>query len=416
MNARVVALFFACFAAKLALAVPLRPLLRRATPSSQARSLPVAWAPAGLWWRGHMQVEHEGTSLLEVPAPRAEATPLRLMQHLLICDVSLGDGRSFKALVDTGSGNLAVPSGDCSSPGCRAHGRRGFEPDEDDNGHFLPGASDLHLSFASGKLQGSAFQGKVCFGHTCGQAGFLVAAWESAEFARFSFDAILGLGPPRQALRPEFNVIGELTKQGVLPQPAFMLSLRSQGNSSLTLGTSGKFGSNSSGGAGSLPAWLAADARHGEWAVPLKDISVDGKASGACGEKGCRAILDSGCGGIALPAAVLKQLKKRLTLRGCSPDAIQELPTLGFVLGNGHTYELKPERYVEVATARVSDELTPDSDDSGPHCRLLIQASGDFARTAILGLPFLMDRDVAFDQGHMRVGLADAVPRSQVTS
>lgn len=333
-----------------------------------------------------------------------EAMPLRLQQHLLICDVSLGDGRSFKALVDTGSGNLAVPSADCSSPGCR--GRRGFEPEEDTAGHFLPGSSDLHLSFATGKLSGSAFQGKVCLGHTCGEIGFLVAAWESPEFSRFNFDAILGLGPPRQALRPEFNIIGALAKQAVLPQPSFMLSLRSSGNSSLTLGSSGDFQANTTEGS-KLPAWLPADARHGEWAVHLKDIAVDGKASGACGDKGCRAVLDSGCAGIALPAPVLKQLGRRLELHGCSDYAIQELPVLGFVLGNGHTYELHPERYVEVATSRPSDEL--EEEDSGPHCRLRIQSSGDFARTAILGLPFLLDRDVVFDQGRMRIGLADMV-------
>merc|ERR1719183_2111965 len=117
-------------------------------------------------------------------------------------------------------------------------------------------------------MQGSAFQGKVCLGHACGQAAFLVAAWESPDFARFSFDAILGLGPPRQALRPEFNIISALSKQAVLPQPAFFLSLRSHGNSSLTLGSSGNFGANTT-HTPSLPPWLAADARHGEWAVHL---------------------------------------------------------------------------------------------------------------------------------------------------
>merc|ERR1719183_1142109 len=260
-------------------------------------------------------------------------------------------------------------------------------------------------------MQGSAFQGKVCFGHLCGQGGFLVAAWESPEFARFGFDAILGLGPPRQALRPEFNLIGQLTKQAILPEASFILSLRSQGNSSLTLGSTGKFGDNTS--QTGLPNWLVADARHGEWAVPLQDIAVDGKGMGVCGAKGCRAVLDSGCGAIVLPEPALKLLRKRLKLGGCSQEAIQELPTLGFVLGNGHTYQVSPEKYVEFAHPSESADLSTD-DDSGPHCRLQIQSSGeDYTRTAILGLPFLLDRDIAFDQGRMRIMLADAAPDSR---
>jgi len=252
-------------------------------------------------------------------------------------------------------------------------------------------------------MAGSAFQGKVCFGEICGKAGFLVAAWESPEFAKFSFDGILGLGPARQALRPEFNLLGEFAKQGTLPKAAFSLSLRSKGNSSLAMGSTGDFGGNAT------PEWLAADARHGEWAVVLQDISVDGKRTGVCGAKACRAVLDTGCGGIALPGPALKQLGKRLKLGGCSKEAIQELPTLGFVLGNGHTYELHPEKYVEFA--HPSEVV--DDDDSGPHCRLRIQPSG-YSRTAILGLPFLLDREVAFDQDNMRVGLADHVASSNI--
>jgi len=340
----------------------------------------------------------------EVAIHSIQPVALRLEHSLLFCDVKLGDGRSFKALVDTGSGNLAVPSRACTSAGCR--NVRGFSPNEDESGHFLAGASDLHLSFATGKMEGSAFEGSVCYGTVCGKAGFLVAAFESAEFAHFGFNAVLGLGPPRQALRPEFNVIGALAKQASVPKAAFLLSLRSHGNSSLTLGSTGEFGASTH--ANSLPDWLAADARHGEWAVHMLDISVDGKKSNACGKKGCRAVLDSGCAGISLPAAVLEKLGKRLRLQGCSKEAISEMPVLGFVLGNGHTYELGPEKYVEVATKRPADDLSADDDDdSGPHCRLRISATKDFARTAILGLPFLLDRDIAFDQGHMRVGLVD---------
>jgi len=397
---------------------PLRPLLSRGSDKSrlQAVQLSLDLVVAGPWLRGRV---HNGPEALLSKMSRArrahafdrvvarhqgnvtESSALTVVQRLLICSVTLGDGRAFKVLVDTGSGNLAVPSADCRSDGCR--GRRGFEPEDDSTGQFLPGATDLHLGFATGKLDGSGFRGRVCFGHMCGQISFLVAAAESAEFQHFGFDGILGLGPPRQALASGFNVLGSLASQGVLPQAAFLLSLRSRAQSSLTLGTVGNFSWN-----GSTPAWLSADARHGEWAVHLQDIRLDGKVSEACGKDGCRAVLDSGCAGIAIPAPALKKIKDRLQLESCSESSIQELPTLGFVLGNGHTYEVRPEKYVEISSARISEELTEDEADDGPHCRLLIQPTGDFsARTAILGLPFLFDRDIAFDQEHMRVGLSE---------
>jgi hypothetical protein len=395
-------------------------ILHRHETKSSTNQVSLEQIEVEAWWRGHMHVHRHKLGFLQLQrtptqsrgnaklvSSRTEQVPLQVKQKLLICEVTLGDGRSFKALVDTGSGNLAVPSADCRSQGCR--GRRGFEPEDDTTGRFLPGATDLHLSFATGKLAGSGFEGKVCFGHVCGQAGFLVAAMESAEFQHFSFDGILGLGPPRQALAPGFNIIGSLAKQGALPSAAFVLSLRSQGNSSLKLGGLGRFGDEIASANSSFPGWLKADARHGEWAVDLQDIKVDGQASQACAKEGCRAVLDSGCGGIALPAHVLKSIEKRLRMDGCSERAIQELPTLGFVFGNGHTYNLRPEKYVEMSTARISQQLTDDDSDDIPHCRLLIHPTGEYSmRTAILGLPFLFDRDIAFDQGHMRVALADA--------
>jgi hypothetical protein len=328
---------------------------------------------------------------------------LRLQQGLLVCDVSFGDGRILTTLLDTGSGNLAVPSAACSSDGC-ARGR-GFKPEEDIDGHFLPGVSDLHLSLASGHMDGSGFEGKVCLEETCGShVGFLLAASKSKEFQRYSFDGILGLGPPRQALVHGFNFIGSLVQEGILPKASFFLSLRSHDESRLTLGSVGPFDSGKGDTNSSLAPWMSADARHGEWAVPLNDIFVDGVALNSCGVEGCRAVLDTGCASLALPLHAFELLQEQLHLGDCSQEAIAELPTLGFLLGNGHAYELRPSRYVEFA-----DEATFSGNTRSAHrCRLVFQPTGDMSgRTAILGLPFLLDRDVGFDQDRMRVAIVE---------
>lgn len=354
-----------------------------------------------------------------------EGAALWISHHLLVCKVALGDGHTFTALVDTGSGNLAVPAANCDSPGCQHHQR--FHPDWDSSGSFMGSdTSDLELSFATGRLQGSGFNGRVCLGHVCGTVGFVVAAFESKEFKDLPFDAVLGLGPPRQALAPGFNLLSALVKQRVVPDQAFVLSLRSRGNSSILLGSYGSFRSDtnasSTKSAGELlqvpaPArspWLVADARHGEWAVPLLDVLVDGRGIHACGGNGCRAVLDTGCTGLALPKLALEKLKRSLGLEGCSAGAVNALPRLGFLLGNGLTYEIHPGRLVEFSNPEREEDAKAISNDAAVentgHCRLMLHEIDDFSRTVILGLPFLLDRDILFDQGRMLVGLTGALP------
>jgi len=334
-----------------------------------------------------------GLSALSMPRFSASrrAAALQYGQHFFTVDVVLGDGHTLAALVDTGSGSLAVSSGSCAALGCQGHKR--FRPEEDESGHFLGAAfSDMSLHFASGRISGSGFESRICMSDgSCGRTRFLVASWESSDFRSYRFDAVLGLGPPQQAIGEGFNILSAFVQQGVLPVPAFALSLRSQGNSTLTLGTT-----DAPEGTASQLQWLPTDTVHGEWALILEDASLDGSAVGLCGGQTCRAVLDSGCPGIAVPERVARHLNAKLQLGDCS--TLSQLPRLSFHVGN-RSYEVGPERYVEVSKIDASK------------CRLLIQANAkDLTRTVILGHPFLLDRYVVFDQGHMRIGLADAFP------
>merc|ERR1719375_1991548 len=97
----------ACLAVSAAL--PTRPLLSRGRiAASASRALPMTGTMGGARWRESMKPEHRWSSFLQVHGDAGnvsssrEAIPLALQQHLLICDVGLGDGRTFKALVDTG--------------------------------------------------------------------------------------------------------------------------------------------------------------------------------------------------------------------------------------------------------------------------------------------------------------------------
>lgn len=318
--------------------------------------------------------------------------------NVFTCEIRIGGdpGTSMTALVDTGSGNIVAPSSACVSPGCQGHHR--FRAEDDDDGHFVGSATaDIKLRYGSGYLAGSGFQSRICIGEgACGRSNFVMAASESEDFAKFPFDAILGLGPLGQAAGDDFNIVDSLTKQGVLPYASFALQLRASGNSSLT------FGVNVSNTSGQELSWFPADARHGEWAVPLADFAVDGSRLQACGEKGCcpqgcKAVVDSGTAGIAVPKRVHQMLAAKLKVSDCTD--LGSLPTLGVVLGD-RTFGISPQHYVEISKVDAS------------HCRLLVRPidDGETTRTVILGQPFLLGRTALFDQAAMRIGLSDAAP------
>jgi len=349
-----------------------------------------------------------GSSEQALGGREASREGLRLRKRLLLGEVRLGDGVTFTALLDTGSGNLVVPSVNCASLGCQGHRR--FHPEDDETGRFISqDSSEVSLSYASARLTGNGFEGRVCLGGACGHAGFVVAAWESDVFKNLEFDAILGLGPPGQAASGNFNVLRALAQQAALPVAAFVLSMRSQGNSSVVFGSLGALGGSTANGnasavatdtgaaLGSSPGvWLPVDVRHGEWAVPLADVSLDDSRLGMCGSAGCRAVLDSGCPGITLPAPAFGQLGAQLVPEDCSPGAISALPSLRLVLADSHVHEVMPQQYVEVS------EKDPSK------CRPLVFPAEDFSnRTVILGVPFLLDRDVVFDQERMRIGVLE---------
>eukprot|EP00927_Polykrikos_kofoidii_P061975 TRINITY_DN56795_c0_g1_i1.p1 TRINITY_DN56795_c0_g1~~TRINITY_DN56795_c0_g1_i1.p1 ORF type:complete len:406 (+),score=53.30 TRINITY_DN56795_c0_g1_i1:52-1269(+) len=354
-------------------------------------------------------------------AQRAPRISLQREHGLFMARLSFGDGHNLTALVDTGSGNLVVPSAYCSSVGCGSHRR--FRPDEDPTAHLVVAGetSEVALSFGTGHLTGTSFEGRVCFEDaTCGLMHFIVASLMSQEFKDYKFDGILGLGLPRQGAGKGFSVIGDLATQQALLAPEFVLSLRSSKDSVLILGSDrdcccvasdtnsskpstsglkvrGSSKDNASFVSRDCRRWhqLPVDAKHGEWAVHMDDVAIEGSRLGLCGTEGCRAVVDSGCGGIAAPRRLVQRLKDQLKIENCA--YIGALPRIEFILG-GRSFHVGPERYVEVSAVDPS------------HCRVLIDELDDDVslRTFILGIPFMLDRDVWFDQGRMQIGLAPA--------
>merc|ERR1712072_162092 len=108
----------------------------------------------------------------------------------------------------------------------------------------------------------------------------------------------------------------------------------------------------------------------GYWSVKLLDIKVGGKPTGVCGDKGCKAAVDSGTSLLTAPSRIAKTVlgaiaanQEQLADVGASPDewvdvmacqSLKHSPKLTYVIeaesadGSKHAvdYELTPEEYM----------------------------------------------------------------------
>lgn len=309
--------------------------------------------------------------------------------NVFVGDIVIGDDQKLSMLFDTGSGNLVVPAKACKSDGCEGHRRFHAEDSQ-----FDASKGSVKLSFSTGHIAGNGFKDKVCIQEACGPANFVVANVLSDEFKLYHFDGILGLGPPDEALGPGYNVLDALVHSGALPRRMFALALRPG-----TDGSVATLGGYDPGAikAGSSIEWFPVRWHRSEWAIPLTDVTVAGQRLHACLGDRCRAVVDSGCSGIVLPAEATRRLHQEFQVPSRSVfdcSSISTLPPLGFMIGN-NTYTVDPQAYVEVS------KVDPTK------CRLLIHQVDDFStRSAVLGQAFLLNRYAVFDQEKLQVGLA----------
>eukprot|EP00747_Dinoflagellata_sp_TGD_P182662 gnl/TRDRNA2_/TRDRNA2_37002_c0_seq1.p1 gnl/TRDRNA2_/TRDRNA2_37002_c0~~gnl/TRDRNA2_/TRDRNA2_37002_c0_seq1.p1 ORF type:complete len:424 (+),score=64.21 gnl/TRDRNA2_/TRDRNA2_37002_c0_seq1:105-1376(+) len=320
---------------------------------------------------------------------------------------------------DTGSANLIVPSAECESEGCRGH--HGFNTNASASGEFVSEKGDptdhfnarhFSITFASGKASGVAFKDRICIDGQNGGSGvcanatkFLLAEWESDDFADFDFDGILGLSPNGQLSAGEgFSLLDELVRQGQLSQKMFAMYLAASSDEAGELTLGGYDEHRASGGL----TWVDLIPGAGSWEVPIQDIVVNGtrRAVQLCSSGGCTAVIDSGCPDIAMPKDVALEVAGKIGFNGeklqCTHPELA-LPSIGFVLGTSK-FEVSPVDYVEVSPTN------PES------CRLRFsQLSSDVSgsRTFLLGHPFLQRHYSIYDQDGMRLGLAPiARPKS----
>jgi len=316
--------------------------------------------------------------------------------------VSVGSPpQKFLVVFDTGSGNLLLPSKECSDEACTSHKR--FDSslsatsmqiayaDQPNNAVAADGTRDVvTITFGTGEMSGVYVKDNICLGNgdICAKASFVAATEESDEpFSLVPFDGILGLSLPQMAEGPTFSLFDKMVESGVLSQPIFSVFFGNDGEQSEVT-----FGAMREDKMATELFWAPITVP-GYWQVQMDDITLGNKREGICtGARKCQVAVDTGTSLLAGPSEIVNTLVSKLSVADdCSN--INSLPDLGFIV-QGHILNLKPQDYVA---------QTMDGCNLGLMSLDIPPPKGPLF---IFGDPFLRKYYTVYDHKHMRVGFA----------
>eukprot|EP00929_Paragymnodinium_shiwhaense_P082594 TRINITY_DN435_c0_g1_i1.p1 TRINITY_DN435_c0_g1~~TRINITY_DN435_c0_g1_i1.p1 ORF type:complete len:471 (-),score=115.05 TRINITY_DN435_c0_g1_i1:125-1441(-) len=394
--------------------VPTAALLLALLPTASCLSF------ASLSWKNASGTESNATAKKYISVPLVRQRKAGLMQNgkakkmsrrqraaqqsEYYGQVTVGNpAQSFLVVFDTGSGNLLLPSTECTDDACTSHKRfdssaskTSFQvayADKPDEGVEQDGTRDIvTITFGTGEMSGVYVRDQVCLGpgsNICCQAHFVAATDESDEpFSLVPFDGILGLSLPQMAEGPSFSVVDRLVDSGVLEQPLFGVFFGNDDEESEIT-----FGRYEEHHMQSKLTWVPVT-EPGYWQVHMEDVTMGGDKLGVCESKGCQVAVDTGTSLLAGPSDAVDTLIEKLQLKSdCSN--VKDLPKVGFMVG-GQNLELGPEDYVAhtadgCSLGFMSLDIPPPK---GP--------------LFIFGDPFLRKYYTVYDRKNMRVGFSVA--------
>jgi len=325
--------------------------------------------------------------------------------------------RRFRAIFDTGSGNLLLPSSRCHGSACQGH--RTYDAAASttatqvawlDNATASPADAfdreTLPVLFGAGEAWGQLARDRVCLSggedeasSSCTLANFVETLEESEKpFLAAHWDGVLGLAPAI-SLSAEYNILAQLASSGALPSWQFALFLgRGLGD-----GAEATFGGYRPERLTSPLEWVSLS-EVGYWQISLSDMVVGGKALelGCTCEGCCQAVVDSGSSVMMGPPFLIDLLQKKLQVEeNCTGRAF---PSLGFVVktrdGQERTLTLEAEDYMDREAG----------DDGQEYCwaHLAPMAAGTTGRgpVLVLGMPFLRKFYTVFDLEKRAIGFA----------
>jgi len=296
----------------------------------------------------------------------------------------------FKVIFDTGSGNLIIPSSECSVPGCQPHKKYNHRSSTTAAAvSNEKGESSSEITFGTGQISGDFYRDHMCIGDSlCINANFIAADKETTEpFQEIPFDGIMGLGFRDLSMGKGFNMIDELTSTGALPGGQISFYLTDGGDSEVT------FGGYKSEYLASDIVWAPVEVQSW-WQVAMNDITFNNEPKNLC-DGHCRVAVDTGTSMLAGPSDLVDKLSSMVNAKSdCSN--FDSLPNLGFQLGD-KVLNLMPDDYM---------------DRSGSDCSFSLMALDvppPKGPLFIFGDPFLRRFVTIFDNGNQdgpRVGFA----------
>lgn len=308
--------------------------------------------------------------------------------------------QEFLVVFDTGSGNLLLPSKECTDEACASHKRFDSQlsknsvqiafADKPDEPVTKGGDRDVvTITFGTGEMSGIFIKDRICIGSICTTGNFVAATEESDEpFSLVPFDGIFGLALPQMAEAPGFSVMDCMVHDKVLKSNIFSVFFGANDNEDSEI-TFGEFREERI--ASSL--FYAPVSTPGYWQVKMEDVTIDNQRQKLCsGKDGCQVAVDTGTSLLAGPTDIINSLIDRLSVADDCAN-YHKLPSLGFVV-EGHVLNLVPDDYVDKSSdgctvALMSMDIPPPK---GP--------------LFIFGDPFLRKYYTVYDRQELRVGFA----------
>ncbi|XP_039195864.1 pepsin B-like [Crotalus tigris] len=302
--------------------------------------------------------------------------------------------QDFLVALDTGSGDLWVPSTYCTTKACGNHNV--FNPKQSstyysnsDQTYVLGyGSGDLSimLGFDTVRIQNIVVQNQE-FGLSVNEP--------THPFYYSYFDGILGLTNPSPNYGGSYTLLHQMMSQNQISEPIFSFYFSRQPTfqygGELILG-----GIDPQMYTGEITWAPMTDQAY--WQIGIEEFSIGNKATGWCRE-GCQGIVDTGTFLLTIPQQYLMDFVQTVNdgydgSYEVDCNNIQNMPTITFFI-NGSQFPLPPSAYVSNNNGRCSLAIEPTYVSSSTGQPLWI-----------LGDVFLKEYYSIFDMGNNRVGLA----------
>lgn len=294
------------------------------------------------------------------------------------------DGKKLYMLLDSGAGTSWVMGSDCSSAPCKIHGSFGSS----DSKTFKESDKGFSIAYGSGTVKGKLVEDTISLAGLDVPMTFGVANETSNDFNHFPFDGILGLSMTTGSTD---NFVQAVKEAKSLKSNIFSVSI-SRSADGVNTGEVRFGGTNPDKYTGDISYSSLADKANSDWAIPMDDLSYDGKTAGI---KGRMAYIDTGTSYVFGPPDDVAALHKQIP---------------GAESSDGVTYTVPCKSDLPIAVSFLGVSYDISNKDwmatNGGKCTSNIYGHAVVDNAWLMGDLFLKNVYAVFDADQSRIGFA----------